>query len=284
MGSRPPLYLRAAYAALIGVGMFVFLFPLYWLLRGSLLDVGTFLKQPPVWVPRRGQLTLEGYRSIFEKFQLGRVFLNTMAVAAWTMVSNVLLDSMAGYALARVRFVGRGFVFTTLLATLLLPGEVVLIPMFLITVRLGLYDTFLGIVAPGMATVFGIFLMRQFFLSLPIEVEESAFVDGATRWRVFGSIALPMAKPALATVAILHFLAGWEQFIWPLVVTSSQGRLRLLQNVVASATQAVGYGAENVQWNEMFAASIIAVVPLLVLFLACQRYFVEGLSRGAVKG
>jgi len=273
-----------AYGLLLTDGALVFLFPLHCLIRGSLVDVATFLKQPPVWMPGREELTLDGYRSIIEKFDLGRVFLNTTAVAVWTMACNVLFDAMAGYALARIRFLGRQVIFVVLLATLLLPFEVVMIPMFLIAVRLGLYDTLWGIVAPGMATTFGIFLMRQFFLTLPREIEESAVVDGASRWRIFTSIALPMSKPALATVAILHFLGGWEQFIWPMIVTSSQGRLRLLQNVVASATQAVGYGEEAVLWNELFAASLIAVVPLVILFVIFQRYFIEGLSQGAVKG
>jgi multiple sugar transport system permease protein len=203
------------------------------------------------------------------------------------MVGNVIIDAMAGYGLARTEFFGKNIIFAMYLATMMIGIEVLMVPQFLIVRYLGLYDSFPAIVLPGLASPFSIFLMRQFFLNFPREIEESAFVDGASRFRIFCSIALPTAKPVLATVAVIHFLAGWESFIWPLIVTSTAGRWAVMQVVIARATQKISAfipAEAGINYPMVMAASFISAIPMLFVFLFAQRFFIHGLSAGALKG
>jgi len=276
---------HVAYIVLLTIGLVVFAFPLYWMLRSSLVDLATFVRRPLIWLPI--PLTFESYRRIWKAFDLLKVIGNTAAIAITMTAGNLLIDSMAGYGFAKTEFPGKNAIFALFLATLMLGFEVLMIPEFLIIKRLGLYDTFPAIVLPGMASTFSIFLMRQFFSTIPNEIEESAFIDGAGRFRIFFNIALPMSKPALATIGVLHFLGGWESYLWPLIITSPSGRLQVMQTVIARATQMAGpagTGAGDVLWPDLMAASLISALPIFFLFLFAQRYFVAGLTGGALKG
>ena len=276
---------RAIYILLLTIGLIVFAFPVYWMLRSSLIDLATFAQRPLVWLPI--PLTFQSYKRVWEAFNLLRVIGNTAAIAVTMTAGNVLIDSMAGYGFAKTEFPGKNVIFALFLATLMLGFEVLMIPEFLIIKRMGLYDTFPAIVLPGMASSFSIFLMRQFFSTIPHEIEESAFIDGAGRLRIFFHIALPMSKPALATIGVLHFLGGWESYLWPLIVTSPSGRMQVMQTVIARATQMAGpagSGAGEVLWPDLMAASLISAIPIFFLFLFAQRYFVAGLMGGALKG
>lgn len=275
------------YALLAGIGLLIFAFPVYWMVRSSLITLPTFVAIPLVWVPGPDQLTLESYRRIWSTFDMSRVFATSLTVAGMIAAANILADAMAAYAFARISFPGRDIIFALLLATLMIGSEALLIPQFLIIRLLGLYNTFAGIMLPGFASAFGIFLLRQFFSQIPHEIEESAFIDGASRWSIFWSIVLPISTPALATIAILFFLSGWEMYLWPLVVTDPSGNLQLIQVIIAQATliaAPAGAGAGVVLWPDLMAGSVLAAIPILLLFVFGQRYFVRGLTGGAIKG
>lgn len=278
---------QAGYAVLAGVGLVIFAFPVYWMVRSSLITLPTFVAIPVVWVPGPDQLTLESYQHIWTTFNMLRVFVTSLTIAGMMAAANVLIDAMAAYAFARISFPAKEAIFAMLLGTLMIGSEALLIPQFLIVRTLGLYNTFAGIMLPGFASAFGIFLLRQFFVQIPHEIEESAFIDGATRWRIFWSIVLPVSTPALATVAIFFFLSGWEMYLWPLVVTDPSGTLQLIQVVIAQATliaAPAGAGAGVVLWPDLMAGSVLAAIPILLLFIFGQRYFVRGLTGGALKG
>jgi multiple sugar transport system permease protein len=199
-------------------------------------------------------------------------------VATLATAIAVVLNTMAGYAFAKLRFVGRERVFQLLLGALVIPGQVTMIPLFAIVKSLGLVSTYGGVIIPTMASVFGIFLVRQYALSLPDELLEAARIDGASEWRIFRSVVVPLLKPILITLGILTFLATWNDFMWPLIVLTEQ-KLHTLPVALA------GLSREHVQDNElMMAGAVITIVPVLVLFLALQRYYIAGILAGSVKG
>jgi multiple sugar transport system permease protein len=270
------------HALAVALGLLIFAFPVYWMLRGALISEATFAEQPITWFP--SPLDTSAFGDVFGDPTLTRTILNTILVAGVITAGNVLFDSLAGYAFARIRFRGRNVVFVVFLATLAVPPEVLIIPQFLIVRALGLYDTFPAIVLPGLASPLSIFLMRQFFLKVPIEIEEAAKVDGAGRLRIFFSIAMPMAKPAVATVAVINFIAGWESYIWPLVATSPAGRWDLMQTLIARSVQSSSAAGIVVDWPQLMASSLIATLPVLLVFVFAQRWFVAGLTGGALKG
>lgn len=287
---RPPKARRfagtAAYAFLLGAGVVLFGFPLYWMLRGALIDQATWTQVPIVWLPNRGQISLAAFRDIFAstQFRMGRVLFNTFALAVMTMICNVVFDCMAGFALAKMRVPGKRYIFFGLLITLMVPFEGLMVPLYLVITKIGLANTFPGIVLPGAASAFCIVLMRQFFTRLPDELIEAAIVDGADWGHIFFRIALPLAAPSVATVAVITFLGGWEAYIWPLLITDPQSNFDVLQKVLAQATMISQAGSTDTEWPWLMAAAFLSTLPVLVLFAFCQRFFIAGLTRGAVKG
>jgi len=273
---------RIPYAVLLATGLVVFGFPLYWMIRGALITQGMWSQIPLVWLPDK--ITLQAFSEIFEQFRITTVVLNTAIVATATMVCNVLFDSMAGFAFAKMRVPGKNFILLTLLVTLMVPFEVLMVPMYLIVTKMGLANTLTGIVLPFAASAFCIYLMRQFFMRVPDELIEAAVVDGAGWGRIFFSIALPLATPAVATVAVITFLTGWEAFIWPLLITDPHSQFDVLQKVIAQATFVSMGGAEDIQFPWLMAIGLISTLPVLLLFLFCQRFFITGLTSGALKG
>jgi multiple sugar transport system permease protein len=255
---------------------FFALFPLLWMLSVSFMHPGEASTLPPPLLPR--DPTLANYRELFERAGMGRYLLNSLLVAAAITFLSLIFNLTAGYAFAKLRFAGRDRVFRTLLAALVIPAQVAMIPLFLAMKGLHLVNTYGGVIVPAMATVFGIFLVRQYARSIPDELLEAARIDGAGEWRIFGVIVLPLLKPIIVTLAIFTFLASWNDFMWPLIVLSDQ----------AWQTAPVALAAlsrEHVQDNElMMAGSVVTILPVLALFLALQRYYLEGLLLGSVKG
>lgn len=252
------------------------LFPLLWMLSVSFMQPGEASTLPPPLLPR--DPTLANYRELFERAGMGRHLLNSLFVAGAITLLSLIFNLAAGYAFAKLRFAGRDRLFQTLLAALVIPAQVAMIPLFLIMKWLHLVNSYGGVIVPAMATVFGIFLVRQYARSIPDELLEAARIDGAGEWRIFGAIVLPLLKPIVVTLAIFTFLASWNDFMWPLIVLSDEARQ-------TAPVALAALSREHVQDNElMMAGSVVTILPVLALFLALQRHYLEGLLLGSVKG
>lgn len=249
--------------------------PLLWMLSVSLMATGEASSYPPPLLPKSP--TLQHYRDLFANVGLGRYFANSLVVASGITVLSVLFNVMAGYAFAKLHFKGREPLFKALLAALVIPGQVAMMPLFLMLKNLGLVNTWAGVIVPGMAGIFGIFLVRQYARSVPDALIEAARIDGAGELRIFFQIVLPLLKPVVVTLAVFGFLGSWNDFMWPLIVLTD-GQLHTLPVALASLSR------EHVQDNElMMAGAVVTVLPVLLLFLALQRHYMQGLLMGSVK-
>lgn len=250
--------------------------PLLWMLSVAFMQPGEANHFPPHLLPSAP--TLHNFHELFARAGMGRYLFNSFLVASITTLIALLLNTMAGYAFAKLHFAGRERVFRTLLAALVIPVQVTMMPLFLMLKQVGLVNSYAGAIVPGMAGVFGIFLVRQYARSIPDELLEAARIDGAGEFRIFFQIILPVLKPILVTLAIFVFLASWNDFMWPLIVLSDSS-LHTLPVALASLSR------EHVQDNElMMAGSVVTVLPVLLLFLVLQRYYLQGLLVGSVKG
>ena len=252
------------------------LFPIVWMLSVSFMPAGAASAVPPPLLP--SEPTLANYHELFERAGMGRYLLNSLLVATAITLLSLAFNLAAGYAFAKLRFAGRDRLFRTLLGALVIPAQVAMIPLFLIMKWLGLVNSYGGVIVPALATVFGIFLVRQYARSIPDDLLEAARIDGAGEWRIFATIVLPLLKPIVVTLAIFTFLASWNDFMWPLIVLSDQAWQ-------TAPVAIAGLSREHVQDNElMMAGSVVTIVPVLLLFLALQRYYLQGLLLGSVKG
>ncbi len=259
----------------LAAGAFLTIVPFLWMVSASVMPQGEASGYPPSLVPSR--VTLEHYRDIFARLNLGRALLNSAIVSVIATVLSVFFNSLAGYAFAKLRFPGRDRVFALLLAALVIPAQVAMLPLFLMLRALGLVNTYAGAILPLVAGIFGIFLVRQFALSIPDELLDAARVDGASEWRIYRSVVLPLLKPVLITVGVFTFVSAWNDFMWPLIVLTDASRYTL---PVALA----GLVGEHAQDTElMMAGSVLTIVPVLAVFLALQRYYIEGIMLGGVK-
>jgi len=269
------------YTVLI-VTSLVMIVPFYWSFATSFKPASDVFASPPKWIP--SPWTLKSYRDVFTLLNFGHYFINSVIVTAAIVSLNIVFDTAAAYAFAKLKFPGRNFLFFMLLITLMVPFQVNLIPLYRIMVQLHKVspllgvDTYSGIVLPGMIQVFGIFLMRQFLQSIPDEVLESARVDGASEFRILRSIIFPLAAPGMATLAIFTFLGAWNDFLWPLIVTNTD-RARTLPVGLALLQQ-----KNTVNWGDTMAGTALTAVPMIVIFVLMQRRFIEGLTAGSVKG
>lgn len=265
----------ALHAALGALAAFSLL-PLLWMVSASFMPAGAASTYPPPWWPSAP--TLEHYRHLWVQGHIGQAFFNSLGVASASTVLSVTLNAAAGYAFAKLKFPGRAPLFALLLAALVIPGQVAMLPLFLMLKALGWVNTWAGVLVPGLASIFGIFLVRQYALGIPDELIEAARIDGAGEFRIFATVILPLMKPVLVTLAVLTFLGCWNDFMWPLIVLTDSD-LHTLPLALASLSR------EHVQDVEMMmAGAVITVVPVLLLFLALQRYYLQGLLLGGVKG
>lgn len=272
-------FLRLGVLVVFGLG---FMLPLIWAFCASLKPLDQVYVFPPQFRPRPPQW--DNYRQILDpgvaRLPFPRFLLNTAVISVASVIGTVLTSSMAGYALARLPWRSREFWFIVLLITMMLPGQVLLIPHFLIYKNLGWVNTYKPLIVPAWlgGGAFFVFLFRQFFRSVPRELEEAALIDGASRWQIYWELMLPLARPAVATVAVLSFIGHWQEFMGPLIYLSDFERypislgLRMFQNIGGSWT------------NLLMAASLVSLLPLAVLFLLVQRYFVRGLFLSGTKG
>ena len=253
----------------------VTLFPLVWMAAVSLMAPGEASTYPPPFVPAHP--TLDNYRELFARAGMGRYLLNSVLLAISVTLLSLLLNVAAGYAFAKLRFAGRERIFKLLLGTLVIPGQVAMIPLFLLLKELGLVNSYGGVIVPAMASIFGIFLVRQYALSIPDDLLEAARIDGAGELRIFWLVVVPLLKPIIVTLAVFTLLGTWNDFMWPLIVLTDQS-LYTLPVALASLSR------EHVADNElMMAGSVLTTLPVLVVFLALQRYYVQGLLAGSVK-
>jgi multiple sugar transport system permease protein len=260
---------------LLVIGAAFALFPLLWMASVSLMQPGESTTYPPPLLP--ADASLGNYRQLFLQAGMGRYFANSLAIACGVTVSSVLFNVMAGYAFAKLRFAGRERLFKTLLGALVIPAQVAMLPLFLMLKSMGLVNTWAGVIVPGMAGVFGIFLVRQYAQSLPDELLEAARIDGAGEWRIFATIVLPLLQPILVTLAMFAFLGSWNDFMWPLIVLTDSS-LHTLPIALASLSR------EHVSDSElMMAGSVVTIAPVLLLFLVLQRHYLQGLTMGSVK-
>jgi multiple sugar transport system permease protein len=246
------------------------------MLSVSLMPRGAASHFPPPLLPPA--VTLDNYRELFARTGMLRNFGNSLWVSLAITLGSLLFNTLAGYAFAKLRFAGRERIFQTLLAALVLPAQLAMLPLFLLMKQLHLVNTLGGVIAPALATVFGIFLVRQYARSIPDELLEAARIDGAGEWRIFFRIVLPMLRPVLATLAVFTFMASWNDFMWPLIVLTGQDNYTL---PVALAS----LSREHIMDVElMMAGAVATVLPVLLLFLLLQRHYVQGLMLGGVKG
>jgi multiple sugar transport system permease protein len=264
------------YAALI-LGMILVVGPFLWMVLGSLKTQAELLRLPPTWWPEAP--TLANYERLFERLNFPRFFFNSTVVAVAITAGNLLFCSMIGYALAKLKFVGREKLFLLVMATLMVPQGVIIVPLFILMTNLGLVNTHAGLILPFAAGAFGVFLMRQFMMGLPDELLEAARVDGASEWYVFWRIVMPLSGPALATLGILTFMSSWNMFTWPLVVSTSEDMFTL---PVALATFSRGQFSSD--YGLLMAGSLVIVTPILIVFMLLQRHFTQGIATTGLKG
>lgn len=271
-----PRLARVLINGLLFGGAAVALFPLLWMLSVSFMHPGAAAALPPPLLPAHA--TLDNYRELFVRAGMGRYLLNSLLVSGTITVLSLSVNLMAGYAFAKLAFAGRERLFQLLLGALVIPAQVTMLPLFLLLKYIGLVNSYAGVVMPALATVFGIFLVRQYARGVPDELIEAARIDGAGEARIFVQIVLPLLKPVIVTLSIFTFLAAWNDFMWPLIVLTGQEHYTLPIGLASLAR-------EHAQDTElMMAGSVITVLPVIVLFLSMQRYYLEGLLLGSVKG
>lgn len=254
----------------------IFAIPLLQMFLASVSPKAELLQFPPPFLP--SHLTFDGFQRLFAQSDVLLWFRNTAIVSTSAIISNMVLCSLAGYGFARLKFRGRNFGFLAIVATIMIPTQVLMIPTYLMFSRLGLINTLGSAIVPWLATAFGVFLMRQFFLSLPAELEEAALIDGCTRLQVFFRILLPLAKPALATLAIFTLLGAWNDLIWPLIAINNPDSFTLQLGI------ANFQGARRTDWSLLMAGNVVATLPLILFFSIAQKQFVATMSFSGLKG
>jgi len=262
--------------AVLGVAFVAVVTPFVWMILGSFKGQGELLRVPPTWWPESP--SLNNYRDLFSKESFPRYFVNSTIVAVVVTLGNLLFCSMLGYALAKLEFRGKRLVFGLVMGTLMVPGMVTFVPLFVLVANLGLVDSYPGLILPFLVTPFGVFLMRQFMTTLPDDLLDAGRVDGAGELRIFRQIILPLCGPALATLGILTFLGSWNSFLWPLVVAQTQEHYTL---PVALALFSTGQNVTN--YGLLLAGATVVVLPILIVFLIFQRRFIEGIATTGIK-
>ena len=263
--------------ALLIVGMILVAGPFVWMVLGSVKTQSELLQLPPTWIPEAP--TLANYERLFARLNFPRFFYNSTVMAVAITAGNLVFCSMIGYALAKLRFAGRDKLFLLVMATLMVPQGVILVPLFVLMTNLGLINTHAALILPFAAGSFGVFLMRQFMMGLPDELLEAARVDGASEWYVFWRIVMPLSGPALATLGILTFMSSWNMFTWPLVAATSEDMYTL---PVALATFSRGQFSSD--YGLLMAGSLVIVTPILIVFMFLQRHFTQGIATTGLKG
>lgn len=270
--SKPRVWLYI----LMTVLLIVVVIPFGWMVLGSFKTQTELLQDPPSFLPQHW--TLDNYQRLFERLSFSRYFMNSAIVAVAVTLGNLLFSSMLGYALAHLKFPGKNVIFAAVLGTLMVPGLVLFIPQFVLIVNIGLANTLPALILPFLVQPFGVFLMRQFFLGLPRDLLEAGRIDGASEIGIFFRLFMPLAIPAYATLGILTFLGSWNNFLWPLVVSTTEKTFTL-----PVALALVSTGQNQSDYGLLLAGATVVVAPILLVFLFFQRYFIEGIATTGIK-
>lgn len=276
MVSRVSKWERWAFFAFLCTSLVVTLFPFIWMVSTSFKGPGEIFTQTPTFIPQNP--TLENYEKLLSQANLGRSFANSLVFAIGMMVLSVFFNAMAAYAFAKLSFPGREKIFSLLILTMMVPGQVTMMPVFLILKNLGLLNTFTGLILPGIGSVFGIFMLRQFMRAVPEEILEAARIDGCSEFRIFYGIMLPLCRPILATLAIFSFIGAWNEFFWPLIIMLRED-MQTLPVALANLN-----GQFNTDWGLLMSGSVLVVIPVILVFLLAQKHYIKGIAAGGVKG
>lgn len=274
--ARRALTGRALTYTVLVAGLVVWVLPFVWMLLGSVKTQSEILQRPPTWLPQ--QITWENFAQWFGPLDIGQFFTNSVVVALLTVLGNLVFCSMVGYALAKMDFPGKKVLFAVVLITLMVPGIVTFVPLFVMVSSFGLTSSYAALILPFVTTPLGVFLMRQFMLGIPDELLEAARIDGAGELRIFARVVMPLCGPPLATLGILTFLASWNNFLWPLVAAQSEDMYTL---PVAISLYATGQNATD--YGLLLAGSVLVIAPIILLFVFLQRYFIQGVATTGLK-
>ncbi|MBO9599408.1 MAG: carbohydrate ABC transporter permease [Cohnella sp.] len=264
----------AAHVVLIAASVML-VFPFVWMLSGAFKDPLEVVKMPPQLLP--SHWNFDNFEKIEKFFPLDRFLFNSIAVAVATTVLQLLVCTMSAYVFAKIPFKGRGAIFLMFLATMMIPAQVTLVPLFILFSKTDLIDTYAGLILPGIFSAYGTFLMRQNILTIPNDLLEAAFMDGASYYRVFGSVIVPLVKPTLAALTIFAFMSSWNNFLWPLIAVNSQELMTL--PIGLSKLQ----GKWSTEWNVLMAGNVVSFVPIFAVYLFAQRYFIKGMTMTGIK-
>jgi multiple sugar transport system permease protein len=267
---------RALTYTVLVVGLIVWVLPFAWMLLGSVKTQREILQRPPTWWPQ--EFTWDNFGAWFGQLNFGQFFGNSILVALFTVAGNLVFCSMVGYALAKMDFPGKKALFLVVMVTLMVPGVVTFVPLFVMVSSLGLVDSYAALILPFVTTPLGVFLMRQFMLGIPDPLLEAARIDGAGELRIFARIVMPLCGPPLATLGILTFLASWNNFLWPLVAAQTEAKYTL---PVALSLYSTGQNATD--YGLLLAGSVLVIAPIILLFVFLQRYFIQGIASTGLK-
>ncbi|GAB2622726.1 carbohydrate ABC transporter permease [Pseudactinotalea suaedae] len=265
---------KVALVAALVIGALLMMFPFVWTVITSITPDGTLAAGPTLLVDNP---TLDAYRQLFERLPMLRIAANSLGVATATTVLQLLTSSMAAYAFSRLPFPGRQALFAVYLATLMVPLQVLVVPLFIQMTRLQLNDTYFALLAPSIASAFGVFLLKQAVDGVPRELDEAATIDGASHLRIFGQIVIPLARPALATLAVFAFMSSWNSFLWPLVVVRSPELMTLPLGLSAL------HGQYTSDWNVIMAGSVTSIIPIALIYAFAQRHIIAGFAHSGLK-
>ena len=274
--AKRTISLTLSYVALALV-TFLMIFPLIIVVIVSFTPNAVTQTWPPKIIP--SAWTLDNYTSLFQRLPIGRELLNTIVFAGAVTIISVFFDSLAAYGLSRVDFMGRGILLAVLIATMMIPAMALLIPVYKLLGSMGLVNSYLGIIIPRMADVGGIFLLRQFFISIPKDLDNAARIDGASEFRIFAQIILPNAVPAILTVGMFNFMGNWNDLLWPLIMTSKPET----RTITAGLAMLTGHGSSVTPYGVVMAGALISALPLLIVFFFVQKRFVEGIAMTGMK-
>jgi multiple sugar transport system permease protein len=273
-GLGASLYLVAIYAILI-VAAFIALVPFLYVISTSLKDTIALFKYPPEWIP--SEPTLTNFQNLVQEYPFARWMLNSLIVASAVTVIKVVIDSMAGYAFAKMQFPGKDALFLVVLMTLMVPFAATLIPLFIIVRNVGLTNSYAGLILPALASPIGIFMMRQFIETLPTDLENAARLDGCSEFQIFRRVVLPLVRPGLVVLGVFTFMTQWTSYLWPLVIATREDMLTLTVGVQSLRS------LFTVNWGLLSAGAVLSMLPLVIVFLFLQRYFIAGSIAGALK-
>ena len=264
-----------AFTAVMALAAIIVLIPFFWMITTSFMKTGESFAYPPVFWPKK--FTLEQYTILFKRLHFLRDFLNSFVVASLMTICSLFLNSLAGFAFAKYAFKGRKLIFTSFLATMVIPAQVGMLPVFLILRQMGMLNTYWGLILPGAVSAFSIFFFRQYMMTIPTDLIDSARIDGCSDFRIYWQIILPLARPALVTLGIFTFLGTWNDFMWPLIVLNRD----TMYTLPVALANLMGEHAPDTEL--MIAGSVVTILPIMILFLALQKSYVSGLVAGSLK-